>query len=116
PTPCGFVHYVLPPAFPALTYGAILSLHGALPIWQSGLCCGLCGGVPAFGRRIHIGNPAADSERRVFQSAKAAKHCRCLQRRSSRSEEHTSELQSRFDLVCRLLTEKKNDAPRRVSE
>ena len=25
----------------------------------------------------------------------------------SRSEEHTSELQSRFDLVCRLLLEKK---------
>src|SRR5271167_5249646 len=28
-----------------------------------------------------------------------------------RSEEHTSELQSRFDIVCRLLLEKKN--PRR---
>src|SRR5437868_11576551 len=27
--------------------------------------------------------------------------------RRSRSEEHTSELQSRFDLVCRLLLEKK---------
>src|SRR5207249_9016309 len=27
--------------------------------------------------------------------------------RLSRSEEHTSELQSRFDLVCRLLLEKK---------
>src|SRR5699024_12851569 len=27
----------------------------------------------------------------------------------SRSEEHTSELQSRFDLVCRLLLEKKNE-------
>src|SRR5699024_12005264 len=27
--------------------------------------------------------------------------------RISRSEEHTSELQSRFDLVCRLLLEKK---------
>src|SRR5699024_12730038 len=27
--------------------------------------------------------------------------------RSSRSEEHTSELQSRFELVCRLLLEKK---------
>src|SRR5207249_10157814 len=26
----------------------------------------------------------------------------------TRSEEHTSELQSRFDLVCRLLLEKKN--------
>src|SRR5699024_12404008 len=28
----------------------------------------------------------------------------------SRSEEHTSELQSRFDLVCRLLLEKKKHA------
>src|SRR5699024_12413750 len=31
---------------------------------------------------------------------------------SVRSEEHTSELQSRFDLVCRLLLEKKNRALR----
>src|SRR5438309_8445724 len=29
--------------------------------------------------------------------------------RSARSEEHTSELQSQFHLVCRLLLEKKND-------
>src|SRR5699024_11471201 len=29
--------------------------------------------------------------------------------RKYRSEEHTSELQSRFDLVCRLLLEKKNN-------
>src|SRR5699024_11561031 len=41
--------------------------------------------------------------------------------RKSRSEEHTSELQSRFDLVCRLLLAKKNmgartvDAPRRTA-
>src|SRR5699024_11932208 len=31
----------------------------------------------------------------------------------TRSEEHTSELQSRFDLVCRLLLEKKNMRIRR---
>src|SRR5699024_11740775 len=30
----------------------------------------------------------------------------------NRSEEHTSELQSRFDLVCRLLLEKKNNTNR----
>src|SRR5207248_11794421 len=29
----------------------------------------------------------------------------------NRSEEHTSELQSPYDLVCRLLLEKKNPAP-----
>src|SRR5207249_2008512 len=39
---------------------------------------------------------------------------------TSRSEEHTSELQSRFDLVCRLLLEKKihvlqsGDGPREL--
>src|SRR5438067_3526381 len=33
--------------------------------------------------------------------------CAHSTRRSTRSEEHTSELQSRFDLVCRLLLEKK---------
>src|SRR5699024_11789590 len=31
-----------------------------------------------------------------------------------RSEEHTSELQSRFDLVCRLLLEKKNYKMRKI--
>src|SRR5438445_6016714 len=34
----------------------------------------------------------------------------------TRSEEHTSELQSRQYLVCRLLLEKKNDQERRVKE
>src|SRR6266513_6189186 len=34
-------------------------------------------------------------------------HLRDTQRDGRRSEEHTSELQSRFDLVCRLLLEKK---------
>src|SRR5207249_10925388 len=33
---------------------------------------------------------------------------------SMRSEEHTSELQSRFDLVCRLLLEKKKHDPHRA--
>src|SRR5438105_6748608 len=31
---------------------------------------------------------------------------------NDRSEEHTSELQSRVDLVCRLLLEKKKNTPR----
>src|SRR5699024_11685669 len=34
---------------------------------------------------------------------------------NSRSEEHTSELQSRFDLVCRLLLEKKKTSKRRTT-
>jgi len=32
----------------------------------------------------------------------------CLNKLQARSEEHTSELQSRLHLVCRLLLEKKN--------
>src|SRR5437667_1602913 len=36
-------------------------------------------------------------------------HCRFC--RSARSEEHTSELQSHHDLVCRLLLEKKKTRP-----
>src|SRR5436190_9968581 len=34
--------------------------------------------------------------------------------RAVRSEEHTSELQSHSDLVCRLLLEKKNPVPERA--
>src|SRR5437868_14715632 len=34
----------------------------------------------------------------------------------TRSEEHTSELQSRFDLVCRLLLEKKKQKKTRQSD
>src|SRR4051812_49864301 len=34
---------------------------------------------------------------------------------SERSEEHTSELQSHVNLVCRLLLEKKKDAPVHVA-
>src|SRR2546421_3874589 len=41
----------------------------------------------------------------VFSVASGLRHQR--QRNPHRSEEHTSELQSRSDLVCRLLLEKK---------
>src|SRR5438105_6851490 len=42
-------------------------------------------------------------------SVRSRASCRCLPccSESRRSEEHTSELQSRVDLVCRLLLEKK---------
>src|SRR2546428_4964952 len=39
-----------------------------------------------------------------------------IQHAGQRSEEHTSELQSRSDLVCRLLLEKKNKSPRQLAE
>src|SRR5690349_23460169 len=37
-------------------------------------------------------------------------------RRAARSEEHTSELQSRRDLVCRLLLEKKKKKNKRLTK
>src|SRR5699024_2039911 len=40
-------------------------------------------------------------------SAETAQDLRARNAGRTRSEEHTSELQSRFDLVCRLLLEKK---------
>src|SRR3989449_1424727 len=47
-----------------------------------------------------------------------AQHAAPLHRLSARSEEHTSELQSRLHLVCRLLLEKKKIAlsPRRPDQ
>src|SRR6266511_287230 len=47
---------------------------------------------------------------RPARSAPAGDRCAGTRsRRSSRSEEHTSELQSRENLVCRLLLEKKKN-------
>src|SRR3712207_8908296 len=54
-------------------------------------------GLPA---RLPSGTP-------YDRSVSAATSVRCRQLTGSRSEEHTSELQSRQYLVCRLLLEKK---------
>src|SRR5438105_10711226 len=64
-----------------------LSLHDALPISRAALRLGRLG----RSRRLRP---------------------RARQRQAGRSEEHTSELQSRVDLVCRLLLEKKKKAIR----
>src|SRR6266496_6715261 len=61
-----------------------LSLHDALPISALAPCC-----------------VAISTSRPSTASAST------LRAKYSRSEEHTSELQSRRDLVCRLLLEKK---------
>src|SRR5206468_11740084 len=50
---------------------------------------------------------AAHRARDAFRAGVLAQPLRRRVRRSDRSEEHTSELQSRSDLVCRLLLEKK---------
>src|SRR5947207_13130010 len=53
------------------------------------------------GRSSILNPPAASTTLALTKSAAPASH-------SARSEEHTSELQSHSDLVCRLLLENKN--------
>src|SRR5206468_12146032 len=89
-----------------------LSLHDALPISPEGLrrirpgAALLVGYRPTAGyapsSRLAPGQIGRNERHRIY----AHDH---LVRRSAttRSEEHTSELQSRSDLVCRLLLEKK---------
>src|SRR5256884_6813247 len=48
----------------------------------------------------------------VFSPEVRASSSRSVERRKPRSEEHTSELQSRLHLVCRLLLEKKKKTTR----
>src|SRR5699024_12274151 len=66
-----------------------LSLHDALPISQ----------ITAKLQEIGVGGVI----QMQFYNTVPAGQVACIYR----SEEHTSELQSRFDLVCRLLLEKK---------
>src|SRR5438067_10695846 len=47
------------------------------------------------------------SEQRPLRSAHVRVFSRSSTRKIARSEEHTSELQSRFDIVCCLMLEKK---------
>src|SRR5438309_5588396 len=50
------------------------------------------------------------ARRRLHTARSQTRHCPGTQQVTQRSEEHTSELQSQFHLVCRLLLEKKNYA------
>src|SRR2546430_16324364 len=67
-----------------------LSLHDALPI-------------SAAGR-----NTCADATSSDFRRPHLCRRKEPAKPRKARSEEHTSELQSQSNLVCRLLLEKKN--------
>src|SRR5207249_10470569 len=57
-----------------------------------------------FLRPIVVKDPSIDGDFRAFSEMLPGED---FISRPNRSEEHTSELQSRFDLVCRLLLEKK---------
>src|SRR2546426_5175314 len=60
--------------------------------------------VAAGHRDLDVEVPLADRLRGVSQLTERTRH---LSRPDERSEEHTSELQSPCNLVCRLLLEKK---------
>src|SRR5438105_15181345 len=79
-----------------------LSLHDALPIWP---------GLPGMG--LACGGFSTKPVMRDFESVSTMPKAGTALSGTGivatvRSEEHTSELQSRVDIVCRLLLEKKN--------
>src|SRR5437868_10554460 len=90
-----FVFYTIP----QLTEIYTLSLHDALPI--SGASATRRGSISCNCARSQTRSPTPSAIRRRRRGFGSCS------RRKWRSEEHTSELQSRFDLVCRLLLEKK---------
>src|SRR2546430_14682472 len=77
-----------------------LSLHDALPIWEEIQHCI----DRAKGDIALVGDAVIKEAAAVVQRVKAAANVRAMR---NRSEEHTSELQSQSNLVCRLLLEKK---------
>src|SRR5207249_11958304 len=79
-----------------------LSLHDALPILSAQAWC-MAGSIHE-GKWLGAGMSHV-LEHMLFKGTHTRPGSRIDQ--EVRSEEHTSELQSRFDLVCRLLLEKK---------
>src|SRR2546430_7254413 len=60
-------------------------------------------------RRLALGGSVADGAVRRRPRTPAQRYLRACRARRRRSEEHTSELQSQSNLVCRLLLEKKKN-------
>src|SRR5207249_8000864 len=98
------------------THISTLSLHDALPISHEGLPRDDNGSVEGFTGAVAPDGTLyvvwADGNNVAFtfshNGGKTFAHSRSIIKTAPpRSEEHTSELQSRFDLVCRLLLEKK---------
>src|SRR3712207_8267921 len=80
-----------------------LSLHDALPIWRS---ASAASSSPATATPVLL--PCRSPTRTRFSPCSTARRFGPPSRSTGRrSEEHTSELQSRQYLVCRLLLEKK---------
>src|SRR5689334_23807557 len=93
-----------------------LSLHDALPIFQD----------DSLGAKYTWEKVPAELEAKCLEMReKLIEACadldevimeKFLDGKADRSEEHTSELQSQFHLVCRLLLEKKRDTTLTVAD
>src|SRR5439155_20327358 len=94
---------------PAITEIYTLSLHDALPIYNHR-------GEAPFAAELFRSLGYRTRIKRVSNDAYYNPATGPRLRKSSRSEEHTSELQSRGHLVCRLLPEKKKRHPPGVEE
>src|SRR5436309_8752773 len=86
-----------------LTQAQTLSLHDALPILAASVGAPFIGLNDGAGARIQEGVVSLAMYGGIFLRNVTASE-------DARSEEHTSELQSREKLVCRLLLEKKKCA------
>src|SRR5699024_12826420 len=104
----------LPLIPPSPTIIDTLSLHDALPISANAIPQSFSDGVVYLGFN-NLGSVQGFQQRdHAAKLAGAINYVLGIQARIDigdvgrlRSEEHTSELQSRFDLVCRLLLDKK---------
>src|SRR5207248_9631189 len=97
-----FFSYALPP--PDFS---TLSLHDALPISRRSPRSSRRPPLPRL-RAARPDGAALPALLPLRRSPRSPRSHRCDRRdRGDRSEEHTSELQSPYDLVCRLLLEKK---------
>src|SRR2546429_884682 len=89
-------------------------------LFRSSYCLGQSveGSRADCGDRAERSNSAGDRARTLVdpcgEGSSVARGKRDLLVRLMRSEEHTSELQSRLHLVCRLLLEKKKNCARRL--
>src|SRR5438132_8263293 len=81
-----------------------LSLHDALPISR---CQGF-GNTIDFDLNLVVPDPSKSLDDGAIEPWTKPRYRALFQ--DARSEEHTSELQSHSDLVCRLLLEKKKDS------
>src|SRR5206468_8871044 len=100
--PSSFSFSVPPP-----TKISTLSLHDALPIYVERVAGAREPGAVVDQQVARAGHGQESDDGRQQRLDHVEAVARLREEEAHRSEEHTSELQSRSDLVCRLLLEKK---------